>query len=85
MTTPFTTVATVASLELQITVLFVALAGSITAFSVSPASPSVKLSDVLFKVTPVTRTSPTSFTCTLKVYKLLIVPSFTVTVITLFP
>ncbi|MNC07389.1 hypothetical protein D3C75_549350 [compost metagenome] len=67
VTTPFTTVATVSSLELQFTVLFVALIGAITALSVSPASPSVKLSDGLSRVTPVTITSPVLFTVTLKV------------------
>ncbi len=67
VTTPFTTVAIVSSLELQFTVLFVALAGAITALSVSPASPSVKLSVGLSRVTPVTITSPVLFTVTLKV------------------
>ncbi|MNC07390.1 hypothetical protein D3C75_549360 [compost metagenome] len=44
VTTPFTTVATVSSLELQITSLSVALAGSIVAFRSPSASPAVNSS-----------------------------------------
>ncbi|MNZ90386.1 hypothetical protein D3C78_1093450 [compost metagenome] len=44
VTTPSTTVATVSSLELQITSVSVAFAGSIVAFSKASASPAVKSS-----------------------------------------
>jgi hypothetical protein len=55
VTTPFVTVATEEALLLHVTLLFVAFAGKTVTVNVSEA-PTVRLSVVLFKVTPVTGT-----------------------------
>ena len=54
VTTPFTTIATVGALDVQVTFLFVAFAGEIVAVKVLVPVPTLRFKLVGFRLTPVT-------------------------------